>query len=447
MLKQAQSERTLFFPLELQGVGTAEVESMKSYVQRLALSHRLNQTTLFNVLFERRPLEGYSTSKSTSRLTDYWAVHGASKLGRELSDRLSEATGVDMATSTLTRFATLFSPVGLSNKRGFSHYCSLCVATPSCGDLPYGRLLWMVGGVKACPHHRVRLRDASLCGAPDSARLEKGCQPSLEGVCTLCGSIGFRCMEGHKPEAATDVEVWQAEQVANLLALAPSQSATLSVESMRAGLKEVVDARFDGKSVQPSLDAGLARAVLWSWLEGKFRPSIGGLLKFCAHAECDLVALLQGRFLHRPAPAGNSAELPSRRAYRRNPLGVEEIRARILEAASMEPPLSGAQLSKSLGMDMKEFRARFAAEYAVLKQARLRHSREASQQRYVEYERRFSSAAATLIAQGRPVSRKSLQVEAGMTVYLVPGNRKRALDAVLERIASQAHAGEAQREA
>lgn len=51
---------------------------------------------------------------------------------------------------------------------------------------------------------------------------------------------------------------------------------------------------------------------------------------------------------------------------------------------------------------MREFRARFAAEYAILKQAGLQHRLEASQQRYVEHERRFSDVAATLIAQGKP---------------------------------------------
>lgn len=433
MLQHVKSERTLFFPLGLKGVGTGEVESLRSYVERLALAHRLNPTTLLGLLIERSPMCDDPREREAYHLTQYWQLHGASDIGRRLVERLSVATSIDLSSSTLARFGELFSPVGLSNRRGVARYCPLCVVRPSGEELPYGRLLWMVGSCTACPIHRVRLRDTAVCGAAASNRLERHRRPSLEGVCGLCGSIGFQCLAESQPDFATGIEVWKAEQIRKLLSLSPSDVSALSQERFRAGLQVVVDLRFQGQSVKPSLDSGLARSVVWSWIAGKVKPTLGGLLKFCAHAECDLVAMLQGRYQRCARALVDAPEQPQRRAYRRNQLTDDEIRNRILSAALMDQPLSGAQLATSLGVDTKALRTRFKDEYGALMSANKRYKDAASERRYVDYERRLSDAAASLMAQGRAVHRKSLQLEAGITSYRTSGNAQRALEMVMQR--------------
>jgi hypothetical protein len=432
-----KSERSQFFPLELQGVGTMAVESMRSYVQRLALAHRLNPTTLLGLLVETTPLDSVGCSQNAYRLTQHWHLHGASGIGQQLADRLSTATTVDLSSSTLARFSSLFSPVGLATTRGVAHYCPACVQQVGDDGLPYGRLLWLVGGIRACPQHRVRLRDSASCGAPVSARLERRCRPSLEGVCGQCGSIGFQCLKEQELAPATDIEVWEAEQVSRLLSLGPSSASEVSSDALRQGLREVLDARFDGKAVNASLEAGLARSVVWSWVEGKFKPTLAGLLKFCAQARCEMVEMIGGRYV-RSREIDTSGSPVRRRAYRKNVLTDDEIRERIRGAAAMEPPMSGVQLAHSLQIDSKLLRTRYRAEYESLMDAGRRHSAEASQARYADFERRMTAAVDALRVKGKSVNRKSIRLEAGISTYSATGNARKALEVVMQRLGSNA---------
>lgn len=432
-----KSERSLFFPQELQGAGTADVESLRSYVERLSLKHRLNPTTLVGLLVERMPLDSVSCPQNAYRLTQHWSLHGASGVGQRLAERLSAATTVDLSSSTLARFGSLFSPVGLAATRGVTHYCPACVQQVGDDGLPYGRLLWLVGGIRACPHHRVRLRDSTGCGAPLSARLELRCRPSLEGVCGQCGSIGFQCLKDQEIEHATDIEVWEAEQVSRLLSLSASSAAELSSDGIRRGLREVLDTRFDGKAVNASLEAGLARSVVWTWVEGKFRPTLRGLLKFCARARCDMVEMIGGSYV--PSREVRSSESPAQpRGYRRKVLADDEIRERMREAAAMEPPMSGIQLAHSLQIDRKLLRTRFPAEHEALMEAGRRHSADANQARYLDVERRMTTAVETLRLKGKPVNRKSIRVEAGISTFSATGNARKALEVVMQRLDSHA---------
>lgn len=428
-----KSERTLFFPLELKGVGTGDVESLRSYAERLSLAHRLNPTTLMGILLVRMPFDGHTGARIGYRVTQHWEVHGGGDVALQLAERLSLATTCDVTCSTLARLKAVLSPVGLALGRRQSRYCPLCVAPATPGELPYGRLLWMIRSVVACPMHRVRLRDAGQCGAAETSRLMRTNRPSLQGVCNQCGSIGFKCLEGNELEDAADAEVWVAEQAAALIALLPNQANGLSPKTFRNGLRAVLDARFEGQSVKPSLAAGLARSTVWSWVEGERVPTLEGLMKFCAHAQCNLVPLLAGSFEPSSGRALRTEE-PTPRAYRRNPLDESDIRGRLCDAASCDSPPSATRLATEMDMDIKQLRLGFPEEYQALLEARRTHMERESQRRYEAYEAEFSAIAEALSARGAKISSQKVLQEAGMHPYYLLGNRRTAMDAVMTRL-------------
>lgn len=98
------------------------------------------------------------------------------------------------------------------------------------------------------------------------------------------------------------------------------------------------------------------------------------------------------------------------------------------------PPLSGAQLAKQLKTDAKSLRLRFPAEFEELQAARRASAEQRSLALYESYDSKFTDAVAALIAKGKAVTRKSVQKEAGMTVFNDSGNRSAALLDVLARV-------------
>ena len=128
-------KRTLFFGLPLAGVGTPVVESLRSYVQRLAFAHNLKPRVLIEVLLERFPWEGEPVD--LSEVMKQWEVHGRGEVGRKLRERLERATGVDLQSSRFGSFSRLVAGQHLA-KLGRGRYCPVCVLE----DGAHGQLLW-----------------------------------------------------------------------------------------------------------------------------------------------------------------------------------------------------------------------------------------------------------------------------------------------------------------
>ncbi len=422
-----RSDRTLFYPLEARGVGTADVESLRSYVERLTLAHRLKPRSLLHELVNSSPALQKATA--ARHLGEGWYVHGTGEVAQLVAKALTASTTVDVEACSLARFSSMFCSVGLTRQTPL--YCPVCVAEPSPSGLPYGRLLWVIAGVEACPKHRVRLRSSDDCGAPDHERLSLRARPAVQGVCSSCGSVGFKCQASCAAEAATPEEVSVAEQVGKLVALNQTQASAMTGSSLMLGIRAALDECFEGKPVNAALAAGLSRSTVWSWLKEGRLPSLMALLKFCAASKCDLVATMSGSYqrLNRC-----QTQVAKPRRYRRNGLSDEELRRAISTAAASNPPVAGIALAKALNLDVKMLRTRFPQEYGVLQERRRAHWDQEVLARRTEHERKFHEAAQVLIAEGRPVTRKAVQRMTGVRAFGHDGNRGIALDNVLRSL-------------
>jgi TniQ len=422
-----QPERTMFHPLPLIGVGTNAVEGLGSYLRRLAFSHQLKPVVLLELLFERMPLEDLRTT--AAHLHHTWNVAGPGEVGGQIVERLVAQTGRDVSAGSLRRFADLFSAQSFGRRVLEERYCPLCVRETYGNDLPFGRLLWEVRCIAACPRHGVRLRNSATCGAPEVEHLPVGRRPLLNGVCKACGSIGFRCVTTEL-EVASPSEMWVAEQVGAMVALPSLTVELLSPETLHEGLKTLVDVKFNGLVVPPSIKAGMARATLSTWLNGTFKPSLPGLLQLCMLANCDLVPLLQGR-VEESTGRQHEGIVPRvvPRTYHRVTLSDDEIRQSLRQAAVAPVPPSLKSHCEALGVRGDRSGKKFPEEVAQLKTARNDYMRAQSARLRAEMEAKLEAAAAQLKAQGLPIKCRTLEEVAGVVAW----TRHPAMKAVLAR--------------
>lgn len=420
------SDRTLFYSLPLAGAGTSEVESLRSYVQRLAFAHHLRPKTLMERLVEWRPFA--TTEVRPKHIAVNWKIHGVCAVGSELVERLSAATLQDMRLSTMARFGGVVSQIQLARSGRHERYCPMCVLECDEGELPHGRLLWEVQCVQACPKHGVMLHTADECGAPSIA-LRSTARPALSGVCRQCGSVGHRCVTT-EPKAAGEGALADAEQVARLLAQPCEISNVINADSMRDGIRLMVDTSFNGEVVKPALAAGLSRGAICSWLKGSVTPSLPGLLRLCRLAGVGLAELVQGRCeqIMEPPPA-NFEKL---RSYERVAISSELLARRLSEAARSAEPPTIAEFCRQFGLGPDIPRLRCPAETQELKAASTRFREEALKNRRASELAAYVAAALELERSGQQVTRKTLQVQAGLIAY-TGGARASLLQEVLTR--------------
>lgn len=139
------------YRLEIQGLGTADVESLTSYIRRLALELAVPTQRLFDRLVRHEADTAAEACKRTQEL------NGQGEHTRRVVAALIELTGQpDLARTTfLDRYA------GVSFKRDMREWrawCPVCIEgdrkTPAGA---YDRLLWALRDYKVCTLHGVAL--------------------------------------------------------------------------------------------------------------------------------------------------------------------------------------------------------------------------------------------------------------------------------------------------
>lgn len=397
--------RSLFYSLSLAGAGTGQVESLRSYVQRLARAHCLNPKHLFDLLEERFPFE---TCKSQSiHALKHWDIQHHSTRGLAFLSKLEMATTVELGQSSLARFGPVVGPSDLLRKKWV--YCPYCLAT---GER-YSRLLWDIQAVQACPVHQVRLIEVG-CGAPEELHLTIPQRVSSACDCLHCGAARFSCNQV-SPLPATEQEVWIASTVERMLAISPEER--LTTERMLSGLRALVDACFDSKPVRAALDSGIARANVHYWLQGKFVPSLPGLLAICSRSGADLAALLQGQFVQvrEPRPLATTAQ--PKRQYRKAAFTHDAVRESLLTEARSLMPRSVAALAVLHGTNHKRLRELFPDEVDALVAARNRAMVAKRESAFDSAVAAYSSAVKQLAAMGESINVKTVQHAAGLVAH------------------------------
>ena len=440
-------KRTLFFGLPLAGVGTPVVESLRGYVQRLAFAHNLKPRVLIEVLLERFPWEGEPVD--LSEVMKQWEVHGRGEVGRKLRERLERATGVDLQSSRFGSFSRLVAGQHLA-KLGRGRYCPVCVLE----DGAHGQLLWETACVKACPVHKVKLRDAATCGAPSDQHLPAHRRPKVPYACSMCGSLGFACVTS-EPEAADDADIWVATQIGKLLALPPQDCDYWTADRLQRGLYELVDDVYQGSVVRASLSAGLSRGSVCTWVAGKHKPSLAGLMQLCHNANADVVELFSGRLETVPEPGSTTDECADKLAAddeeavaleRRPPIDLlergytrrtceDDLRTGLELAVLESPPPNLSQLAARLETGSRFLREKWPAEVAALLEVSARYRRTQEEVKFEETVATFERCAGELATRGRPVTPKYLQAASGLVVFRQNLSRTRAMSEVVSRYA------------
>lgn len=422
--------RSQFFNLPLLGVGTPATESLRSYIYRLSMAHRLRPKALLTELLAK-----HGAQSAISNLNDMFKsmnIHGDGGRAKRLLRLFAESTGVDLGLATMGRFLPVLSTKHLVRTEGY--YCPECVREEVSGDggsFPHGQLLWEVDCVRACPMHGIRLRRSKVCGAAANDKLPLNKRPQLSPVSHSCASIGFGCVDD-APEEASASELWVARQVGRLVSLPPSVTDEFSRERLQAGIKALAEARFGRSTVDAAVGAELSRNLVWYWANTDTPPSLPLLLQLCASCGADPLALLEGRF----EPGADVAPGPIRlvkRDYQRMTMTVEELRAAVEQAGSETPPPSAKSVARRLGVSERRMRVLVPDELAILVERNTMHRQQQEERTFQATVGAYEAAAQALVAEGKTVGAKYLQKRAGLVAYSHNRNRQRALEGVIAK--------------
>lgn len=362
------------YALEPLGLGTPHVESLTSYVTRLAEAHSVSLRTL--TLQELLPLlrRPYLSRSFGNGLCSFWkeaarALNGTGALARDWVQVLERLTlRTDLRFLTLLPWATVLTQQRLL--RSTRAWCPECFMEWQTAELPiYEPLLWNLSAVSLClRHQRALLRQ---CPYPDChAVLPLLASHIHPGYCSKCSrwlgvinkmnnepfNISWTTEEWHR-------QIWVAETVGKLVA----HNTNLTVTPQRVNIPDLITAyreQVAGSMQDLAENLQLARRTLHAWQIGEQVPQMGSLMRLCyccGASLYDLFTLQTGTPKFGDLKIRSLPDIPNSSRKRRHPFDAIRIR-QILEttlASEEQPPPAMRTVAKHLSYSPKELREHF----------------------------------------------------------------------------------------
>jgi hypothetical protein len=284
--------RSELYYLRPAGLGTSFIESLTSYIARLAEQHCLTTRSLIvKKLLPSLDRPYLSGQKSHDSITAFWkdasTLNGANILTAEWVQVTGKLTLYpDLHLLTMLPWADVLSPKGLV--RHSQAWCPFCYEEWNRGKaVVYNPLIWSLEVVSICPLHNIPLH--RQCPYEDCNRLIPMLAPrSRVGYCPHCGRWLGRSYTGEAISAATfldrDDEEWQqwvVAKVAELISSASQLQLPLQKDHFAKAVATYLDEVAGGNISAAARLFQVSRRTIRDWKNGVQIPQLSSLLRFC----------------------------------------------------------------------------------------------------------------------------------------------------------------------
>lgn len=352
------------------GIGTPLVESLTSYISRLAAAHSVLPRTLVTKMILPRLKKSHLYNDGYpvyDHLTTFWkhssVLNGASGTTGDWVQTLEQLTQrYDLHFLTFLSFANTISCRNLM--RSTQSWCPLCYAEwKATKQIVYLPLLWHFSIVDICPIHNQYLHTCcSYCGKALSPLTSS----SLPGYCSHCKNwLGTSSGQENKKQHTSEEKQYQISTiVGGLLATTPILTELPSLETLPMIITTYVNNALDGNYSLFARQLQVHRRTAWEWGQGSQIPQLNTLLQLSFYFEVFPIDLLMGNIPENvlsqaKTDAKTSLSKETKRVYRH--FESNKIR-KALESVLQEktdPPPSMREVAKLLQYDESHLHKHF----------------------------------------------------------------------------------------
>lgn len=360
--------RSRLYSLQPMAIGTQHVESLSSYIMRVAEAHTVSVRTL--ILKEIFP--DLSTMPTNTHFSGLHSLNGMSSCFEQWVAILGKLTSRrDLCALTLLPWQRLLASDGIL--RRCRTWCPRCLWEWLRSGMPiYECLTWALAPVTVCPVHYVFLEQhCPHCRRPMLV-LSAHAHP---GFCAHCnGWLGDDSDAPTAPASAQVIEdqLWIANQVGEFLALGNGVGNHDSPCHLLSNLQRMLVELGSGNQQLLGRQTRISCAALNAWLTGKRLPSLALVIRLCQNLRLPISRLVMEEILRTDpewSALATSGPLATRRKQRvvtpqylitrvvrlgsippeERERAAAEIKARLETNLAMDEPLSILKLFQIMG--------------------------------------------------------------------------------------------------
>ncbi|SMQ80263.1 TniQ protein [Bacillus sp. OV166] len=281
--------RTKLFNLEPIGIGTPMVESLESYLARLALHHCITTGDLVKyIICNEMNIESNVLFENTSFIK---------KFGEKTDNLISALENLtsrkDLKLLTLSKWESAFV-----NHNGtfheFSRWCPNCYEELKLNNNEiYEPLIWSLKCIKICPKHKMPL--SSICPHCEKAPYSFSGK-SIPGYCSRCNMwLGFESKSPQLDSTELEWYLFIVDEIGDLLSNKSLIEKSVSYEIISKSIAKIIGITTYGNAKDFGEMINRSRRNVGHWRSGKAQPEMESLLAICRVAKIKLMDLLQNR--------------------------------------------------------------------------------------------------------------------------------------------------------
>ncbi|GFE69220.1 TetR family transcriptional regulator [Chroococcus sp. FPU101] len=292
-------ERSRLHHLEPIGIGTPKVESLTSFVTRLANSHEVFPSILLsrviNPLLQQTFIKNYTSRGLKTFFNRSHALNGYGTIATDFSNVINQLTlHNQLQFLTLIPFSNILVTKGLL--RPYKAWCPICYQEwKQNKHLIYDLLLWTLKDVTVCLIHQYPL----IQNCPHCCRqIHWLSWKSNLGYCSYCSQwLGIAQNKAISNNSQiVNQERWMVNALGELLANAYQLSSLLTPEHIQKSFNIAVEKYTDGNIAAFAAMHQIPKNTCWGWYTGKNCPSLSALLQICYSLRLSLSQFLMQDF-------------------------------------------------------------------------------------------------------------------------------------------------------
>lgn len=214
--------RTKLFHLEPIGIGTPFVESLTSYVCRLAAEHCVTpQTLIEEIILPEISTFGTVGNGGKKHIRLIHLINGVGKYAYKWCRALNRLTGRnDMHLLTFIPWEKMLNLQCSIRSRKF--WCPICISEDiENSQTLYERLIWQIAENDICPIHQMKLQ--KLCPNCKKTILVLGSRMNT-CHCPFCNSLLIKYNERETDYIPSDFEEWKSKMICEMIAQNPNST-------------------------------------------------------------------------------------------------------------------------------------------------------------------------------------------------------------------------------
>lgn len=354
--------RSRLYQLEPIGMSTPYIESLTSYIARIAELHGVPPGILMTreiaplvdkLYFQNGANRGFREIFNRSQ-----ALNGMGEMAADLVQVLQKLTlRDDLHFLTMLFWFDILTPRNLFRTK--KAWCPVCYQEQyHNGQVVYDQLLWTFKPITICPQHQTPLIEVCPHCNHQSSLLNWYSRP---GYCSKCGEwLGInQCVKTFTDgEASLKLQLewqsWTANVVGELISAVQSFESAPSKENITKSLNLVIDKVAENNAAAFSRLIGVPKNSLWMWQSTNTLPELNILLKICYKLEISLVEFLTPKNLVTKSFTKISQKyLQLSHKPRVSPKAFDQFQVKdallAILAGNEEPPPTMKEVAKRLG--------------------------------------------------------------------------------------------------